>query len=74
MADLPATVDDTAAFKHAVSHYGVIDEEDFYTLHDPTEKEANHVFRDLCKKFRDNPETYYLILFVFAGHGMNVAG
>ena len=40
MADLPATVEDTAAFKHAVKHYGVTDENDFYNLHDPTEKEC----------------------------------
>ena len=74
MGDLPATVEDTAAFKHAVKHYGVTDENDFYNLHDPTEKQCQAVFRDLIKKFTDNPEDNYLVLFVFAGHGMNVAG
>ena len=37
MADLPSTANDTAAFKHAVKHYGVNDENDFYNLHDPTD-------------------------------------
>ena len=26
------------------------------------------------KKFAENPDTNYLILFVFAGHGMNASG
>ena len=29
---------------------------------------------DLLKKLRANPDTNYLILYVFAGHGMNVSG
>ena len=74
MGDLPATVDDTAAFKSAMNYYGITNEEDFYNLHDPTLNECNAVFRELIKKFAENPDTNYLILFVFAGHGMNASG
>ena len=71
---MPATVNDTAAFKHAVKHYGVTNEEDFYHLHNPSFTQCNAVFKDLIKKLTENPDTNYLILYVFAGHGMNVSG
>ena len=74
MGDLPACTDDIDAFKEAMKHYGATDPEDCYVLHNANSKECNTTFRTLTQRLQKNPDTNFLILYVFAGHGMNVKG
>ena len=74
MGDLPNCSDDIESFKEAMRHYGVTDPDDCYEIHDTDFKTCNLVFRKMQQRLMSNPEVNHLILYVFAGHGMNVKG
>ena len=74
MADLPACTDDIEAFKEAMKHYGATDPADCYHLHNADRKKCTATFNEIGKRLRENPEINHLIMYVFAGHGMNVEG
>ena len=74
MGDLPNCTDDIDSFREAMKHYGATDPDDCYVLHNADFKTCNAKFRDLQKRMQKNPETKFLVLYVLAGHGMNVKG
>ena len=74
MSDLPACTDDIDAFKEAMKCYGVTNPEDCYVLHNADFKTCTLTFRQIQKRLSNNKDTNFLILYVFAGHGMNVKG
>ena len=74
MGDLPACTEDIEAFKEAMEHYGATDPDDCYVMHNANFKECNTIFRNMQNRIKKNPDTNFLVLYVFAGHGMNVKG
>ena len=77
MQDLPGTEKDCRAIRKAAKKYGATDNGDgTYTLKDT---EANHgnyrkIQRSILTRLRAKPEKKYLIIYCFAGHGMNENG
>ena len=74
MVDLPSCTDDMDAFRDAMKHYGATDPADCYVLHNASFRECNSTFREITERISSNKDKNFLILYVFAGHGMNVKG
>ena len=72
--DLPACLDNIKTFKEAMEHYGATKPEDVYNLCNESFKQCTVTLRNIQKRIQEDPETNYLILYVIAGHGMNVKG
>ena len=56
--------------------YGVTDRgpNDLYVMQDPDQKRIRKVKKSLLTVLKNNPEAKVLIVFVLAGHGMQVSG
>ena len=74
VGNLPACTDDIEDFKEAMKHYGATDPADCYHLHNPSRIECTKTFGRIGIRLEKNPEVNHLIMYVFAGHGMNKYG
>ena len=77
-APLPAAETDCDDLRACLAEYDITDEADIYRLADPTEMETRHVFEQLDLRLahgRDSkPRVNYLVICLFAGHGVLKAG
>ena len=75
MPDLLSCKDDCATIKTALDRYNVTDTCDgLYWMEDPDQMRIKQVKSSLLKKLRNNPKEKILIVFVLAGHGMQMSG
>ena len=74
MGDLLACTDDIDAFRDCMKHYGVNDPKNAYVLHNADFRTCNTTFRNIQKRLNSDKDKKFLILYVLAGHGMNVKG
>ena len=50
--------------------YQVEDENDIYRLNNPTMKELNKTLTDIALRIKRNPKENFLVVLLFAGHGI----
>ena len=85
MAELPAVTEDIRTMKKAMLAYEIVDtgptvmkngkEKGMYELdEDPKLHEIEEVKRHLIEYLRTHPEELVLIVYVIAGHGMQMSG
>ena len=77
MGNLPHCEDDIEAFKGAMEQYGITkatNPGNIYELKDPKNMEVMKTMAEIKKRLKANPDKKHLILYVAAGHGMNVNG
>ena len=71
---LPAAKQDCEDLRKCMKEFDITDEQDIYTMDNTTEAETQAVFDELdvrLKQGRDNlPRVNYLIICLFAGHGV----
>ena len=76
MPDLPATKQDCLTLRVALEAYGIVDRgpDNMYVMDDPNMKRVRAVKRSLMMMLKDNPDKKVLIVFILAGHGMQMSG
>ena len=74
MGNLPHCGKDIVAFKGAMERYGITNPADIYELEDPKFMQTLKTMKKIRERLKDNPEKKHLILYVAAGHGMNLRG
>ena len=73
MKNLETCHTDCDAFRKIIKRYSVKDENE-YILRDPAEYEVERVQKALLKRIETESETKFLIIFVVAGHDLNIGG
>jgi len=74
MDDLPDCTKDTEYFEVVQHAYNWTEEGCVYKFHNPTFDELNNAYKKIYKEISKNASTNYLIVYVFACHGMNEQG
>ena len=74
-SDIPKAKNDCITLRECLAKYQIKDEDDIYNLEDdPTEKEIREVFMKIDGKLKSGKESRpvvnYLIIYLFAGHGI----
>ena len=71
MDDLPAAKEDIEVFKRVMNTYNV--DQEFFCA-DASYKEIQKLTLDLTKTFVKNKNTNFAVIYLVAGHGMNIDG